>query len=301
MTRTRPTWDSLPEHIRASVGELLGSEVVTAVSQPGGFSPGTADRVVTADGRRAFVKVTGLPLNDRSVEFHRREAEITAGLTSSAIPTLIGSVDTGDWVALVYEEIDGSAPELPWRADDLRAVLDACHAVAALAVEGLEDKQPAVAAMRAHWDAVIDVGSISPWAADRVSGLRALAALADVTGDALVHQDLRADNVLMRPDGTAVIVDWPWAGRGASWLDPVTLLYNVRLYDPDADVERWLSHPAFGGSTAESVDALLAALAGFFLAHGQRPPERGVETVRAFQLDQARVVLAWLEQRRAVP
>src|SRR5690606_38571572 len=117
--RTRPTWHDLPASVHAAVGELLGSPVVAAESQPGGFSPGTADRVVTAGGRRAFVKVTGTALNDRSAQFHRREAEIVGALSSPAIPALIGVVDLGDWVAIVSEQVDGHPPALPWRDDDI--------------------------------------------------------------------------------------------------------------------------------------------------------------------------------------
>ena len=51
----RVLWADLPLRVQAAVEEILGSPVVQAVSQPGGFSPGCADRIVTADGRRAFV------------------------------------------------------------------------------------------------------------------------------------------------------------------------------------------------------------------------------------------------------
>ena len=49
----RMLWDEVPDSIRASVGEIFGAPVVTARTQAGGFSPGSADRVVTAAGRRA--------------------------------------------------------------------------------------------------------------------------------------------------------------------------------------------------------------------------------------------------------
>ena len=49
-------WADLPERVRDEVQAIIGGEVVSAVSQSGGFSPGTADRVVTTNGRRAFVK-----------------------------------------------------------------------------------------------------------------------------------------------------------------------------------------------------------------------------------------------------
>ncbi|GCB50951.1 hypothetical protein SNL152K_8298 [Streptomyces sp. NL15-2K] len=55
-TGTRIPWAHLPEPVRDAVADVLGGPVVHAVTQPGGFSPGAATRVRTADGRRAFVK-----------------------------------------------------------------------------------------------------------------------------------------------------------------------------------------------------------------------------------------------------
>ena len=69
----RVAWADLPGHVRDVVADLLGSPVVAAVSQPGGFSPGSADRVRTADGRRAFVKAVAGAVNPHSPVLHRRE------------------------------------------------------------------------------------------------------------------------------------------------------------------------------------------------------------------------------------
>lgn len=294
----RPGWDQLPPRLRARIEEVLGSRVVRTVSQTGGFSPGTADRVFTASGGAAFVKATSGEWNDRAPDIHRREAEVIAGIRSPHVPTLRGVVDADGWVALAFDLVEGSAPELPWRDEDILAALDACVALAGTACSTeLGSGQDAFEAMVPWWDRVHGAGEVSPWAAERIPMLRELAASADVRGDALVQFDLRADNVLIRPDGGAVIVDWPWAVRAAPWVDPLTLLYNIRLYDPQADVGRWLAHPAFAAAEPAQLDAALAALAGFFLGLGQQPPERGVERVRAFQLDQARVVLQLLEER----
>ena len=66
-------WADLPEPVRGWVETTLGSPVRSSVSQVGGFSPGVAARLVTADGSRAFVKAVGAELNEDSVGLHRRE------------------------------------------------------------------------------------------------------------------------------------------------------------------------------------------------------------------------------------
>jgi hypothetical protein len=49
-------WADLPSHVRREVEAVVGERVIDAVPQRGGFSPGSADRVRTTGGRRAFVR-----------------------------------------------------------------------------------------------------------------------------------------------------------------------------------------------------------------------------------------------------
>ena len=60
----------------ASWTSLGGGEVVEAVSQTGGFSPGPAVRLRTSAGRRAFVKAVSAETNPDSPDMHRREAAL---------------------------------------------------------------------------------------------------------------------------------------------------------------------------------------------------------------------------------
>ena len=53
---------------------------VEAVSQAGGFSPGTADRVGTAEGRRAFVKAVSTAHNPDTPGLNRREVGVLRSL-----------------------------------------------------------------------------------------------------------------------------------------------------------------------------------------------------------------------------
>src|SRR3981189_1751134 len=94
-------WVDLPPGVRQAVEAIVGGAVVEAVSQAGGFSPGTADRGRTADGGRAFVKAVSTAQNERSPELHRREARVTGALpTYVPAPRLLGCYENGDWVAL---------------------------------------------------------------------------------------------------------------------------------------------------------------------------------------------------------
>jgi len=56
-------------------------------------------------------------------ELHRQEARVAAALPRPPpTPTLLGSYDDGEWVALVYEDIEGRHPVTPWLPDEPRRV-----------------------------------------------------------------------------------------------------------------------------------------------------------------------------------
>src|SRR5688572_4897294 len=106
----RLAWEGLPPGVRAAVEGWLGSPVVAAATQPGGFSPGVAARLTAADGRRVFVKAVCSVPNKDAPRFHRREAEIAAVLPASApVPRLLWSYDEGGegWIVLVFEDVEG--------------------------------------------------------------------------------------------------------------------------------------------------------------------------------------------------
>ena len=305
-TKTRIGWADLPPDVRATVEQILGDRVVDAVSQPGGYSPGTADRVRTAGGRRAFVKAVSPAQNDRSPHLHRAEARIAAALPSHApAPRLLGSHDDGEWVALVFTDVDGRHPATPWLATELTAVLAALAAMAAALTPTPVAAVPTAAEQLGYdfagWRRIAadPPADLAPWARAHLPELCAAAdrGLTALTGDTLCHLDVRADNLLVGADGTVSVVDWPWACRGPSWLDTLLLLVNVRLHGGH-DTEVLLRDlPLTAAVEPAALTGVLAGLAGFFLDAARQPPPPGIPTVRAFQRAQGDALLPWLAER----
>ena len=305
-TGQRLAWRDAPAWLRAEVEARLGGRVVEAATQPGGFSPGVAVRLRLADGRRAFVKAVGPRPNPDSPGMHRAEARIAAALPRSApAARLLWSLDRRGWVALAFEDVDGTHPVLPWRPDELARVLGMV-AVLTPAPPGIppiaERLDDVLRGWRrlaaAHADGTDDLSGLDPWAArhlDRLAELEAAWPPA-AAGSTLLHGDLRADNLLLTPT-RVVAVDWPSACAGAAWVDLLLLLPSVAMQGGPAPQPTFAAHPLAARADPADVTTTLAAWAGFLLGSSRLPPPPGLPTLRAFQLGQGRVALAWLRER----
>ena len=289
-------WCDLPRSVRDAVEEIIGGRVVDAVSQAGGFSPGTADRVRTADGRRAFVKAVSAAQNEFSPGMHRREAAITAALPADApAPALLGVHDDGDWVALVLADVDGRHPDWGDPAD-----LAAARAALADLARALTPCPIEVYTAREHlapdflgWHRLRDdpPARLDPWITAHLDDLCRLAehGLDALAGDTLAHTDVRADNLLIDGDGTVTVIDWPHGCRGPAWLDTLLLLINVRLHGGHADLTTL-------DAGRDDAVAVLAGFGAFFADAARHPAPPGLPSLRAFQQAQADVVVLWLRE-----
>jgi Phosphotransferase enzyme family len=102
-----------------------------------------------------------------------------------------------------------------------------------------------------------DLTGLDPWAARHLDRLARLeAAWPQATeGSALLHLDLRADNLLLTPTGVAV--DWPYACAGAAWVDLLLLLPSVAMQggptrSRPSPPTRWPPAPTLGRSRPPS-------------------------------------------------
>lgn len=301
----RMRFDELPDAIRAAVQQILGSAVVDVVSQPGGFSSGTADRVRTAAGGTAFVKAMSQTMNAGAADLHRREAHITAALAAEvSVPQLLGFHDDGEWVVLVVEDVNGRHPALPWRDAELAAVLAALRDLAVRLtpspVPDIARAADILAEPFAGWQRITasPPADLDPWAARHLPLLcdAATDGLAALSGDTLVHYDIRVGNLLLCADGRVMVVDWPWACRGPAWLDTLMLLVGVR-HDGQVDGEALLQRGVTADVDPAVLTAVLIAQSGYFLDASRRPAPPGMDGLRPFQRAKADAMLPWIRCR----
>lgn len=299
----RILWQDLPAELRSWVGGVLGGPVVGATSQRGGFSPGTADRVLTDAGTRAFVKAVSPAQNEQTPDLHRREVDVLRSLADvPQVPRLLASYDDGHWVALVVEDVEGRHPHLPWTDEELASAL---RTLAGTARRGAPSAWPRleeelVGEMTA-WSRLREAGDpdpgLDPWLADHLGELDEISrtTLPRLAGPSVAHTDVRADNLLVQTGGTVRLVDWPWASRGAAWFDAATLLLNVR-WSGDLDVRPHLPTVHDLGASHEDVLGVVAGLTGFFLEASRLPAAPGLPTLRAFQAAQGRAGARLLQE-----
>jgi Ser/Thr protein kinase RdoA (MazF antagonist) len=288
-------WHDLPSHVHAAVAEILGAPVRAAESQTGGFSPGSADRVVTTSGDRAFVKAVSPDQNPVSVDLARTEALVAAALPREApAPALLGTFDDGHWVVLVFEDVDGRHPRTPWIEPELdaavRGLAKLAHHLTPSPLPGLPAASARLARDFDGWSRIAanPPDDLEPWLFPRLDELvtRSTRALDSMTGDTLVHGDVRADNMLYTAAGEMVFVDWPWGCNGPAWLDTSLLALNVLVHGGDGDALL----------PAEGVDVVIG-FAGMFLDRSRDAPPPGLPTVRAFQRWQGDALLPWMRSR----
>jgi hypothetical protein len=300
-TARRVEWSHLPPRVRQAVEAQLGLPVAEARSQTSGFTPGFASVLTCSDGSRHFVKAASTKAQRMFAEAYREESRKLQALPAEAPAAgLLWTLDVDDWFVLGLEHVPARQPRRPWRQDDLDAALDTLELVADLltpAPPGLEldDVATEFAAFPGYWD---HLRTHRP----DLRHLEETAELAGryrevVGGATLVHTDVRDDNILIRPDGSAVLCDWNFPCVGAPWLD--TLLLMVGPRGDGLDVEAILASRRLTREVpAEHVDIFLALITGYFLRQSDEPVPPTSPHLRDHQRWQGEVCLDWLAERR---
>jgi hypothetical protein len=266
------------------VAEAAGQGVDPLGRIERGYANNDRWRVRLADGSTAFAKCA---VDDDTAEWLRREREVYE-LRAPFMPALLGWGE-GDLPVLLLEDLAGCRWPPPWGPGDVEAALETLAEVAGTPVPApLRGRLSMAQLALTGWAEIAEdpVPFLSLGLCDGAwleRALPALVAASDVepfAGDALLHLDVRSDNLCLR--GRAILVDWNWACAG----------------NPLADVAFWLPSLMWeGGPAPEEVcpeAAVFAALvAGFYASVAGLPPLPHAPRVREVQRAQLRVALPW--------
>jgi hypothetical protein len=303
----RTPYPAIPERVRAWVSSSLGSPVESWFEQIGGFSPGCATRLVTADGTRAFVKAVGAELNPDTPTLFRREIEVLGLIGEHPLwAALRASYDDGQWVALLLEDVPGGHPDLTDDAqmDQLMRAADGLGEQLARVVvppgpHAQEFAHPGLIDVRAsftRWLSAFDhFGEIPDELLparirNGAAGCRALvAALLEGRDHRLTHWDIRNDNLLRRADGGIVFVDWGAAGVGPSWVDP--LLARLERVDSPWFDASLSSSPLLVAAGEARVTGWLLGMGCYLAWHSTRAAHASLPTLNEFRRTESRRLL----------
>jgi hypothetical protein len=298
-TARRLEWTHLPPAVRALIEGHCGAPVVSARSQGGGFTPGFASVLTCDDGSRHFVKAASTAAQRMFARSYREEARKLLALPDTVPAPRLRWFEDADWVVLGLEYVEARAPRRPWRDTDLHRCLDALEVVAEALTPAPETLElDTFADELASWPAFWDHGRATRDLPHADEAAALAASFADVvSGDTVVHTDIRDDNVLLTPDGRALFCDWNWPVVGADWLDSLILLIGPR--GDGVEVEGVISSRALLRDVPrDHVDRVLAVICGYFLRSADEPVPPTSPHLRDAQRWQGEVVWNWLGERR---
>jgi hypothetical protein len=211
------------------------------------------------------------------------------------MPRLLG-YDEDDPPLLVLEDLSAARWPPPWDRQSIAAVRRTLELVwSTAAPEWIRPIEDEAIELVGGWAEIerdpvpfLSLGvRADTWLDKWLPRLRDAAETAPVGGDALLHLDVRSDNLCLTERG-AVLVDWNFVHRG----------------NPNLDLAGWASSLHLEGGPAPhdlvpDAGGLAAVMAGFFGARAGLPPPLTAPTVREFQRAQLEVALAWAERELA--
>jgi aminoglycoside phosphotransferase (APT) family kinase protein len=252
-----------------------------------GYGTNTAKwSVELDDGRRVFIK---LALDELATDWLRDEWRVYSSLSAGFLPEPVAWHDTSGTTFLAIEDLAGAYWPPPWLPGHVSLVLETLGEIHAATpprdLPFLADLREALdgwPVVAADPEPFLSTGVCSrEWLAAALPHLVQASSACRLAGEALVHLDLRGDNLCIR-DGRVIVIDWNHACIGNPAIDVVGWAPSLSL---EGGPDPWELVP-------ES-DGLAALIAGFFAARAGLPAPATAPTVRAFQRRQAEVALPW--------
>jgi hypothetical protein len=263
-----------------------------------GYTPTLRLRAWLQDGSTVFIKNA---VSELTAGWLRQENHAYTYLAGkSFIPRRIafdeGDAKRGEFPCLVLEDLSTAVWPPPWTHEQIGKVIETLTEVAGCSI-------PALAPLNLNnylqqgWQAIaedpqpfLSLGMVTTrWLEQALPVLLSVDVAAALRGDALVHRDVRSDNLCFLGN-RAVLVDWNLACTGS----------------PRFDLASWLpSLENEGGPPPETfmpaVPEYAAVISGFFAARAGRPVIPDAPYVRDVQKAQLRSALPWAVRALGLP
>jgi len=274
---------------------VLGRRALRLTPVSRGYTQAVRLLAELEDCSRAFVKIA---IDELTAGWLRDEYRVYSSVQGSFLPELLGWDDDGERPALALEDLSGAHWPPAWPDGSVEAVLHALDELHVVDPPAGLPRMEEFERLFLGWDEVerdqapfLSLGLCSEgWLERSLPVLREAAETAPFAGEALLHLDVRSDNICLR-GGRALLVDWNFACLG----------------NPDVDVAAWLpSLRAEGGPEPWELLSgelgLASWVAGFFAARAALPPPPTADpSLRALQLAQLEAALPWAVRELGLP
>jgi len=280
--------DSSPTpEVAAAAARISGEPLTDWLPVSGGYTAAARFTALGPGGRRVFVKAGTTA--ETCAALHE-EWRVYAVVRGPFLAEVVGFDPSPTAPVLVLEDLSSARWPPPWRRGDVEAVQRALAAIArSTPTAALPEAEASYRADFSGWAVVaqdhapfLSLGLASAaWLERALPTLLRAEQAAVLSGPALLHLDVRSDNIALR-GGEAVLLDWNWACRG----------------NPDLDLACWAPSLAMeGGPKPEELlsraPELAAAVSGFFGSKAGMPPEGRPLRVRDLQRRQLGEALPW--------
>ena len=212
---------------------ILGAAVESLTFGSGGYSPALRALARLADGRSVFAKMA---VDRATASWLRSEHRVYEVLDGSFSPGMHGFLD-GEYPLLVLDDLSAARWPPPFENGDVGRVLATLNSVSTAARPASLPHARNLVAWGELWRrsdenaaALIELGMFTMrWWREAYPVLSAAADPRLLEGDALLHCDVRSDNLCFAADERTMPVDWNWASCGAAELDTAFRLPSLRL------------------------------------------------------------------------
>lgn len=325
----KPGFEALPPALLADIETVIGSKIIKSRMAWGGFSPAFSVCVETNNGGSFFIKGTHPEQTAHGAKMLEQEISLYKNVTAlcDIAPAFHGTVALGgedDWYLGIWEAIPGAHIIRDWDESRFDAVImrlkqlydhDLSKGDRSFIADMTEtnfikdivsgemswqkfadnpDRQTNFANM------FVDPDAGRNWLLQNSEALIGLSATpARDHHHALLHFDMRADNIVFDATGRAWIIDWPNGCYGPIGYDVIALCCNMMA---DCGLPAWACLQHFESTTGfhlpqRDIDIILAQTSGYYALQAYRPVPEKLPRLRWLQKSLLFAALGWLEQR----
>ncbi len=278
------------------IERMTSKRVVQRRATSGGYSTATREIITFDDGSSAFIKAGHDIPNSDLATWIRREHRVYQTLTGNFLALVLGFDDDGVEPILMLQDLSAAHWPPPWQLQHIDAVLAALKQVAPQRFDEARPIRDATHLLRG-WQAVANdptpflaLGlATEGWLNAALPTLLNIDVETAVDGDALLHLDVRSDNMCLLPN-RAILLDWNWVSTGNANFDIACWLPSLHAENGPAPETILPNAPEFA-----------TVMSGYFASCAGKPPNPQAPHVRVVQLQQLKTALPWAVRALGLP